>query len=370
MNNNKKYYWMSETVKDLLFHEGKPINEYFFYVDSCPLCDSKRLKKLFRQWGISYYKCRECEFVFSNPRLTDKGAFQWYNSGYYNAAMQTEHYIAENYSKYYSISLNEYHFNKTIEIFVKNNLPKDISIVDLGCGSGAILHYLKDELGYNHVKGYDLNKENIEFARRFRGIEIENADIYDIDYGEKFDVVITTENIEHVSHPGAYLRQIKKLMKPGGYLLLTTPHNDRMATILMGLSGDHFCAPNHQNYFNYQNLSKLFISNGLKIKDSWIDDRQKFNLFAFLKRFLIQRDQITAFPPMRVSQKTMWRWQKDKTKSVVLSQYNGVLENIVNDENSVSKIKIPMKKWIKRRMRHIIPLKFQTHQIVLAKYEQ
>ncbi len=370
MNHNKPYYLMSETVRELLFSNGQPNEEYFFYVDACPVCNSKRLKKLFSQWGIGYYRCRECEFVFSNPRLTDKGALRWYNSDYYNAAMQTEHYIAENYSKYYSISLNEYHFKKAIEIFQKTNIPHESKIADLGCGSAAILHYLKDELGYREAKGFDLNASNIEFARRFRGIEIENADIYDIDSGEKFDVVVTTENIEHVSHPGEYLRQIKKLMKTGGYLLLTTPHNDRNATTLMGLSGDHFCAPNHQNYFNYQNLSGLLISNGFNISDYWIDDRSQFNLYAFLKRFLIQRDQITAFPPTKVSLRTIWKWQKDRTKSVIISKYDGRQANIVNDENSDSHIKVSMKNWIKQKMGHIIPLKFQTHQIILAKYKQ
>ena len=117
MIDKKTYYLMSETVKDLLFKNGKPNNEYFFYIDSCPLCDSKKLKKLFKQWGLYYLRCKVCNFLFSNPRLTDKGAFLWYNSDYYNATMQTEHFISKNYNKYYSVSLDEFHLNQLINIF-------------------------------------------------------------------------------------------------------------------------------------------------------------------------------------------------------------------------------------------------------------
>jgi len=358
---------MSETVHELLFKEGKPNEEFFFFVDACPLCDSNRLKKLFRQWGIGYFRCKECEFVFSNPRLTDKGAYRWYNSDYYNAAMKTEHYIVENYSKYYSISLNEYHFKKAVELFEKRNFPRSVSIADIGCGSGSLLHYLKNELGFGSIKGFDLNTSNIKFANRFRGIEIENADIYKLDVVTKFDVVITTENIEHVSYPIAYIEQIKKFLKPGGYILLTTPHNDKTATNLMGLYGDHFCAPNHQNYFNYQNLSGLLYSHGFDFVDYWIDNRTQFNLYAFLKRFMIQRDQVTAFPPVKASLKTIWKWQKDSNQSVIISYFNSTPDE---SQNASVKEKISLKNRVKKAMGALIPFNFKTHQIILAKYNR
>lgn len=213
-----------------------------------------------------------------------------------------------------------------------------------------------------------MNASNIEFARNFRGVKIENKDIYDLVGNEKFDLIITTENIEHVSKPVDYIDQIKTLLKPGGYLLLTTPHNDKTAIRLMGLSGDHFCAPNHQNYFNYQNLSMLIESHGFKVIDLWIDKRTQFNLYAFLKRFLIKRDQVTAFPPIKASLKTIWKWQKDRHKSVIISLWN----NSPLDQGNTgipNRLKnVSFKKHIKKFISSIIPLYFETHQILLAKY--
>lgn len=150
---NKQYFLMSETVNELLFENGKPKKDCFYSVDSCLVCNSKKLKNLFRQWGIDYLKCSECGFIFSNPRLTGYGAYLWYNSDYYNSAMVTEHFIAENFDKYYSVSLNRLLLNKFYEIFSKYDFDKNLTIADIGCGSGAILHYLKDELKYENVVG-------------------------------------------------------------------------------------------------------------------------------------------------------------------------------------------------------------------------
>lgn len=368
MSNYNKYYLMSETVKSLLFKDGKPNDEYFFYIESCPLCNSEKTKKIFSQWGIDYYRCKKCRFVYSNPRLTDKGAFIWYNSDYYNAAMAMEYFLCENVNKYYSISLNEFHFRKFIEIFKEFNFAKNIDIVDIGCGSGSILHYLRDELKYTNVVGYDLNSNNINFASRFRNIELENYDIYTLKINNKFDVIITTENIEHVSKPVEYINKIKNFIKPNGFLFLTTPHNDETATKLMGLSGDHFCAPNHQNYFNLNNLKNLLESQGLIVTKVWLDTSNQFNLYSFIKRFLIKRDQVTAFPPINANLKTIWKWQKDKTKSVVLKKYKLTKPDmIVNDIDR----RINLKILIKRFLGELIPVKFTTHQIIVAKlYEK
>lgn len=99
----KQYFLMSETVTDLLFENGKPKEDCFYEVNTCLICNSSRLKKLFQQWGIDYLECRECGFIFSNPRLTGKGAYLWYNSEYYDAAMSSEHYIVENFNTYFSV---------------------------------------------------------------------------------------------------------------------------------------------------------------------------------------------------------------------------------------------------------------------------
>ena len=368
---DKNYFLMSETVYKILFENNEPSRECFYFVNSCPLCESIKLKQLFKQWGIQYKKCKECGFVFSNPRLTDKGASLWYNSDYYNAAMQTEHYIAENFDPFFSISLDPILVKKITEFIVNSNFSKNTKIVDVGCGSGAILHFLKEELGFKNLTGYDLNSRNIEFAKSFRKIEMKNVDIFKLERTEKYDLILTTENIEHVSNPGDYVKQLIKLAKNGTYLLLSTPHNDRKAVNLMGIFGDHFCAPNHQNYFNSKNLSKLLLESKFIIKDYWVYDAVRFNLFAFIKKFYTKRDQVTILPPQTASFTTIYCWQKLNGESVILNSLDAEFSknqqgNTIHQRNNGS---ITLKKLIKRFLNNLIPIKFKTHQIILARYE-
>lgn len=359
---DKKFFLMSETVKEFLFENGQPKSDCFEFIEHCPACLSKLNKKLFDQWGINYMKCKSCGLVFSNPRLTGKGAYIWYNSEYYNAAMQTEHFLAMNSTKYFSISLSQKHFDKFIEMFKKLNVPKDALIYDIGCGSGAIIQYLKDELGYTNVHGFDLNQANADFASNFRKIDLQMKDIYDLDTNEKCDVIITTENIEHVSDPIEYVSLLSNLLRKGGYLVLTTPHNDEIATKFLGPFGDHFCAPNHQNYFNIKNLSSLLNKYDFNVKSYWLDDSNKFNLYKFIKHFFIDSDQVTTYPPNEVIMKTIWKWNKDRKSRLVMRTLN--LSGANYRENRKSKP--GMKRQIKEALANIVPIRFKTHQIIAA----
>ncbi|GHA40352.1 hypothetical protein GCM10007103_22290 [Salinimicrobium marinum] len=49
------------------------------------------------------------------------------------------------------------------------------------------------------------------------------GNVFDLGYENHFDGVIITEVIEHVAHPDDFLKQTAKLVKPGGYIITTTP---------------------------------------------------------------------------------------------------------------------------------------------------
>jgi SAM-dependent methyltransferase len=361
---SKKYFSMSETIKELLFSEVKPKDDCFYKANSCLVCNSRELNELFMQWGISYYKCNKCGFIFSNPRLTEKGCSLWYNSDWYNAAMMTEHYIARNYSKYYSISLAPLLLKNFFEIFESYDFKKEIKIADIGCGSGSVLHYLQDELNFKNLVGYDLNESNINFAINFRNININMVDIYTLGNKEKFDVIISTENIEHVSNPEQYLKLIKSIIKKDGYLFITTPHNDKIALKLMGIFSDHYCAPNHQNYFDFRTLSTLLDKYDFFVDKCYFFDKQKFNLKSYLKHFIIKRDQVTAYPPVRAKLDNIYKWQKNINNSVLLDKYTSNDFEFVDKDESKS---ISAFKKLKRFLKSPFPIHFITHQTIVAK---
>ncbi|WP_191251438.1 bifunctional 2-polyprenyl-6-hydroxyphenol methylase/3-demethylubiquinol 3-O-methyltransferase UbiG [Kordiimonas sediminis] len=101
-----------------------------------------------------------------------------------------------------------------------------LRFLDIGCGGGLLSEPLK-RLGADLVS-VDASEKNIKVA----SLHAEQSGL-DIDYrnttaealadaGETFDVIVNMEVIEHVADVSAYLEACRKLLKPGGIMLLST----------------------------------------------------------------------------------------------------------------------------------------------------
>jgi SAM-dependent methyltransferase len=99
-------------------------------------------------------------------------------------------------------------------------LPAGASILDAPCGSGALAAALA-ERGFAAV-GADLDTE----AAAILGPAFSQANLNEsLPWREQtFDAVFSTEGIEHLENHFSFLREICRILKPGGILLLTTPN--------------------------------------------------------------------------------------------------------------------------------------------------
>ena len=111
------------------------------------------------------------------------------------------------------------------EILPQNQL-KNLSFLDVGCGGGLVCEPLA-RLGAK-VTGLDGGAENIEAAKIHA--EAQNLKInYQMSLaenwakqGERYDVVLALEIIEHVADPTFFVETCFKLLKPGGLIIFST----------------------------------------------------------------------------------------------------------------------------------------------------
>lgn len=121
-------------------------------------------------------------------------------------------------------------WGKAYDYYLRSWLPEDkgVSIVDLACGGGKLLHYLK-ERGYHCLQGVDISPEQVRLARQVIP-EVIESDILDflVEHRDRFDVILGLDIIEHFHKDEAlrFLDGCCSALKLGGRLILQTPNAD------------------------------------------------------------------------------------------------------------------------------------------------
>ncbi len=101
------------------------------------------------------------------------------------------------------------------------------ALIDVGCGTGEFIIRLAERFGT--LVGTDVSPNAIEFAKmRIRGrnhISLHCGELESLHLpGEKFDVCLCLDVFEHVPNLSSLVREIYRVLRPGGELLITVPN--------------------------------------------------------------------------------------------------------------------------------------------------
>jgi ubiquinone/menaquinone biosynthesis C-methylase UbiE len=108
---------------------------------------------------------------------------------------------------------------------LENNVPKGGTLLDMGCGIGDNLNSLKD-LGYT-LYGLDYSEKNIAVAKKFlpEKIDLKQGSVLALPFpSDHFDCITTFEVLEHIGDQYQALREIHRVLKPGGTLIISIPY--------------------------------------------------------------------------------------------------------------------------------------------------
>ncbi|MBS1647341.1 MAG: methyltransferase domain-containing protein [Bacteroidetes bacterium] len=101
-------------------------------------------------------------------------------------------------------------------------VPKEARILDIGCAGGPLLQTLK-EVGYRNVCGADFSPEAVAKCVK-RGLEAYEMDAQNLTFeANSFDVLIASDNLEHLQHDTQALDSWFRVLKPGGKLIVFVP---------------------------------------------------------------------------------------------------------------------------------------------------
>lgn len=156
--------------------------------------------------------------------------------------------------------------------------PLDAAILDIGTSTGSNLRLLQ-ELGYSKVWGIDRSQEAVAFCRTRALGSIEVGDACALPFAnDHFDLVLATDVIEHVDDDLCALREVHRVLKPGGFAIITVPtfsalwglqdevgHHKRRYRLaeLVGKVLKADLLPVRQHYFNYLLFVPILVARRL-----------------------------------------------------------------------------------------------------------
>ncbi|MDD5254395.1 MAG: class I SAM-dependent methyltransferase [Candidatus Nanoarchaeia archaeon] len=172
-------------------------------------------------------------------------------------------------------------------------IGKNKKVLDVGCYDGYFAEKIKD-MG-NDVLGLDISEQAVKLCNQ-RGIKCIEADLEErLPLKDKtFDVIYAGGIIEHVFDTDNFLKELNRILKYNGVLLLDTPNiaalNKRIK-LLMGKNPDTDIgifslngkkSSGHIRYFTIKTLEKLLNRNGFSITE-FKTDFILFNRFRLIK---------------------------------------------------------------------------------------
>lgn len=105
---------------------------------------------------------------------------------------------------------------------IDSSAPSDPRFLEIGCGCGIYTAHMS---GLGHVRALDINPDFVAAANRLPNVEASVADIQEFDSPPVYDIAVCSEVIEHIPDSTRALANIYHALKPGGRLILTTPHS-------------------------------------------------------------------------------------------------------------------------------------------------
>jgi 2-polyprenyl-6-hydroxyphenyl methylase/3-demethylubiquinone-9 3-methyltransferase len=153
------------------------------------------------------------------------------------------------------------------------SLPVGTRILDIGCGTGALCGEFRRR--GCEVVGCDLSETGITLARRtFPGCRFERMGVGELSLqrlGEApFDLVVSTEVIEHLYAPKKLAHAAFEALRPGGRFIVTTPYHGYLKNLAISLCNhwdihaDPLWDGGHVKLFSRKTLMRLFADTGFR----------------------------------------------------------------------------------------------------------
>lgn len=225
----------------------------------CNFCKKGNFSTLYKGYKVQNKEfnveiCNNCGLVCTNPQPSEKEILSYYIQDYYGT--------------------NNFKFNGLIEKFVRfkrkvradrvEKFAKPGRVLDIGCGRGIFLSNMRAR-GYE-TYGVELSETAAKYAKRTAKLNVLIGQLEKIKFADKFfDVIILYHVLEHFSNPSQKLKEVQRILKRGGLLVIAVPNIQSLQAKIFKIFWFHLDIPRHYFHFCLQTLNKMLPSKSWKI---------------------------------------------------------------------------------------------------------
>ena len=231
----------------------------------CHICSSHDLQKYMEKSGYTLTKCMKCSHIQVSPIPEDKVLVALYKNltddSFYGNGCSIASLEKYSLDKKFLIKF----FAERIDIIRKLGLGKSVPILDFGCTNGVFVKSLQNA-GYVKGFGYDIAEDLVAEGRKM-GLDLFTGDLGNLAKEREgfFEMVISYNVFEHLASPQSVLSQIQKLVKKGGYLVISVPYINSLQVKIIGKKSAIIDPPFHIHYFTPRSITKLLNDHGFNV---------------------------------------------------------------------------------------------------------
>ncbi|RFS20605.1 class I SAM-dependent methyltransferase [Chitinophaga silvatica] len=236
------------------------------YYNNCPLCGSSQIHEVLtaKDYTVSkesfdIFHCGGCSGRFTQNVPDSANIGKYY---------QSQEYISHSETKQGLIN-RLYHSVRKITLRSKHNWVrhstslKTGSVLDIGSGTGAFLHYMK-QAGWE-VTGLEPDEIARKNAKEIHQIDARPIEeLYSLP-PQQYDAITMWHVLEHVHDLHKYLDHLRTLLKPGGSLLIAVPNYTSVDASFYKEFWAAYDVPRHLYHFSPSSMEQLLSQHNLKL---------------------------------------------------------------------------------------------------------
>ncbi len=195
--------------------------------------------------GFDIFICKKCSTVCTVEK-ENSGVFDY-----------------ENYYRESNLAIPDFVSIRLAEIVRDFEKYRQLNrFLDVGCGAGA---FLKAAIGESwEAEGVEVSRSSVEYLQK-QNIKVFYGDLAAANFAENsFDVVTAVEILEHIAEPEIVLKEIFRVLRPGGLMWATTPHGNGASRRLLGADWTCVAPPEHLHLFSVKGIKNLLTEAGFQ----------------------------------------------------------------------------------------------------------